>query len=333
MAEFRLNVREGKDDFGPVTVHVSELAYKPEVAITFQYERGGQEEFLGWAGKLWQCFKGPGRKPVDKETFAALLATKPDPNPFTSGYWANPFEPDRSSFSQDPRRANPFEGRRLSKDRKKAIRLEEVGRASRRLMVADGKVYLNVDAPRVLVMVNPGKTVHLQAELPDSEGYVEPGQWNAFRADRMGDAEAFAKALAQRDGLEIHPMSGRLDVIFAEPLIRSNDVAAPAADALGRFVNFVDKFSESLSTEVLGKASEAKPLLDGKPGLDSVEQADAAYALVREVADLLRGITPSEEASMVHEATLWVCDTAGLRYETVDRDWLVERCAGPLSRF
>jgi len=334
MAEFKLNVREGKDDFGPVTVHVSELGYKPEVAVTFHYEPGGHEEFLGWGGKLWQAFQGPGRKPVDKEVFAALLATKPDGNPFSSGHWKNPFEPNRSSFSRDPRQANPFEGRRLSRDRKKAIRMEEVGRAAQRLMVAEDRVYLSVDAPRILVMVNdPGKTVYLQAELPNGEGYVEPVQWNAFRADRIEDAEAFAKAIADRDGLEIRPMSGRLDVIFAEPLIRSNDVVAPAASALGRFVNFVEEFSESLAPEVLGKARDAKALLGGKMDLDSVEQADAAYGVVRDAADLLRGITPSNAAMWMHKAALDECDLVALRYDTVDRDWLVERSANPLPRF
>jgi len=330
MAEFLVPVREGKDDFGIATVHVSELAYKPEVIATFRYERGGQEEFLGWAGKVWQALKGPGRKPVDKATFAALQSTKPDPNPFSSGNWSNPFQPDRHPFTRDPRRINPFEGKRLKKEAKKALRLEEIGKAARRLAVMDGIVCLSVDAPQIHVMVNPGKTVHLQVALPDNEGFIEPGQWNAFRGDRMADAEAFAKALAERDGLDILPMSGELHVIFPQPFDGTNDTSAPAVDALGRFVAFAERFAETLPPEFQVKAAVAREIMAS--GLTSVENAEAAYALIKDAAELLRGVTPSNEAEMIHEATLWVCETAELRYEVVDREWLEQKNMGPGPR-
>jgi len=328
MADFRVPVREGKDDFGfVVDVEIRELWQRPGTAVVFRHPQHGTHEYLHWEGRLLRPFPGLRGTTVDVATLGSLLVLGQTTDPFGRDYWKSPFEPSR--FAQDRRGTNPFAGKRLTRQAKAAIRRREIMEAAADLVFVQGELWYAVEEPVLKLSLNRLRPDGEVTVVPDfgENGLVE-SDWVNFRLDRMGDAMACAEAYAEGTGGKAVPMEGSMDLLMSEVLKR-NDVEDTARHCLNSFTMFVKEFPALRTPEALAVSKKVTAFLGDAPDFRSPDVADAAFVLVADAVDVMRGIDPSRgenpsgvSTSMLHKAILENLVYSCVRYSSFDRDWL-----------
>jgi len=328
MTDFRVPVREGKDDFGfVVDVEIKELWQRPETAVIFRHPQHGTHEYLHWEGRLLCPFPGLRGTTVDVATFGSLLVLGQTTDPFGRDYWKSPFEPSR--FAQDRRGTNPFAGKRLTRQAKAAIRQREILEAASNLVFVQGDLWYAVEEPVLKLSLNrlrPGGEVTV---VPDfGENGLVDADWVNFRLDRMGDAMACAEAYAEGTGGKAVPMEGSMDLLMPE-VLRRNDVEDTARHCLNSFAMFVKDFPALRTPEALAVSKKVAAFLGEGPDFRSPEVADAAFVLIADAVDAMRRVDTSRDSNpqgvsthMLHKAILENLVYSCVRYSSYDRDWL-----------
>lgn len=311
MPTFTLQIREAGRRLGETQVTIPELTFVPETAAAHVRPDGGETALLGWAGRLWAGMHEPsggGRcAPLSPEGFARLANTASGGDPFEPGGSRNPFEPDRSLRPLGIQADAPEED-------VLDARLAEVRKVSHDFALIDGFVHRAVPEPVHVVSAGHGGN-RLDVRFREDAGGTTPVAWNVFRADRRHDAEEFAAELAERRGVPLAESTGWLRVVYSQ-ILRVDDAGEAFAEAFRRY-----------------RAGR----LDAPGGLDAriaalprdlTDPASAEAAF--DILDGIRSELASTGTDMGSETTREVCELVAMRYESVDRDWLVARATPPV---
>lgn len=313
MPTFTLVVREGGKLLGETQVSIPELTFVPETVLSSLQPDGSETAVLGWAGRLWAGMHAPvlageGRcRPLSFETFAKLANEAPGKDPSVTDGLRNPFEPDRSlrALGVQPD---------ASRDDLLDARLAEVRKAAHGLALIDGFVHRAVPEP-IHVVNSSHDGIRVGVRFREGAADMSSLAWNVFRADRGCDAEEFASDLAERRGLPVLEPTGFLRVVYSQ-IVRVDDVGEAFSEAFRRY-----RAGELDAPGRLEARIAALP-----PGPFDPGTADEAFEVLRDI----RSELASAGADMRSDATREVCELVAMRYESVDRDWLVARAAPPV---
>lgn len=313
MPTFTLQVREAGRRLGETQVSIPELTFVPDTAAAHVRPDGSETALLGWAGRLWARMHEPAPDggdrgaPLSPEGFAHLANAAFGTNPFEAGSSRNPFEPDR--FLR-PLGILPGAAPEDVLD----ARLAEVRKASHGFALIDGFVHRAVPEPvHVVNVAHDGVRLHVR--FREDAGDMQSTAWNVFRADRRRDAEEFAADLAERRGRPVVQTSGWLRVVYSQ-ILRVDDVGEAFAEAFRRY--------RAGALDAPGRMEARIAALPRGPF--DTGTADEAFDVLREI----RSELASGGTDMRSEATREVCELVAIRYENVDRDWLVARAAPPV---
>ena len=312
MPTFTLEVREAGRRLGETQVNIPELTFVPETAATHVRADGGETALLGWAGRLWAVMHEPslgGERgaPMSPEGFARLANAASGGNSFEAAGPRSPFEPDRFLRPLEIRKGAP-QGEVFD------ARLSEVRKISEGFALIDGLVHRAVSEPVHVVSAGQGG-IRLNIRFRDDAGDMPSISWSVFRADRRCNAEVFAALLAERHGVPVLEPTGWLRVVYSQ-ILRVDDVGEAFAEVFRRYRAGRFDAPGPMESRI---AALPRDLTD--PGA-----AEEAY-------DILGGIrseTASAGTGMRSEATREVCELVAMRYENVDRDWLVARATPPV---
>lgn len=312
MPTFTLQVREGGSRLGETQVTIPELTFVPETAAAHVRPDGGETALLGWAGRLWAGMHEPGLggergAPLSSENFARLANAGAGSNTFEVDGLRNPFEPDRFLRPLGIQATAP-RGDILD------ARLAEVRRISHGFAIIDGFVHRAVPEPVHVVNAGQGG-IRLSVRFREDAGDMPSNSWNVFRADRRRDAEEFAADLAERHGVPVLESTGWLRVVYSQ-ILRVDDVGEAFADAFRRY--------RAGRLDAPGRMEARIAALPR--GLSDPGIAEEAFDALREI----RSELASTGTDMLSQATREVCELVTMRYENVDRDWLVARAAPPV---
>lgn len=312
MPTFTLQVREGGSRLGETQVTIPELTFVPETAAAHVRPDGGETALLGWAGRLWAGMHEPGLggergAPLSSENFARLANAGAGGNTFEVDGLRNPFEPDR--FLRPLRiQATAPQGDILD------ARLAEVKRISHGFAIIDGFVHRAVPEP--VHVVNAGRGgIRVGIRFREDADDMASLSWNVFRADRRSDAEEFAADLAERRGVPILEATGGLRVVYSQ-ILKVDDVGEAFAEAFRRYLADGLDAPRRMESRI---AALPRDLSD--PGT-----AEEAYDILGSISSELA----SKVTDMRSGATREVCELVKMRYENVDRDWLVARATPPV---
>lgn len=311
MPTFTLQIREAGRRLGETQVTIPELTFVPDTVASHVRSDGGETALLGWAGRLWATLHEPilggddRRAPLSLESFLGLVKADAESEPFEAVGLRNPFEPERFLHPLELRSgAHP--------DDVLDARIQEARKASHGLALIDGFVHRAVPEPVHVVSAGRGG-IRLNVSFREDHG--PSVAWNVFRADRMRDAEEFAADLAERRCVPVLEPAGRLRVVYSQ-VLRVDDVGEAFAEAFGRY---------------RAGGLEAPRRMEARIAALPRELRDPSAA--EEAYDILRGVR-TELASAgtdLHSATTReICDIVAMRYENVDRDWLVARATPPV---